>query len=170
MALWSMESIRIQQNGNVNSISTESPLKHWISSVKSMAFDSSLRWQRLHLSGNLFILASTIPNGTTNAGPPYLVQLFTEIQVQGEASFKSVVIIHVSCDNSMVNHVIQKGILWSSFKIDHKAGASGICPSYPTLANLERKLIGANLMGLRPRNPAGWCNLRRWIATPSKSF
>ena len=142
-------------------ISTE---KYWISSVNSRRLIRliSEMAEVTAPTSDLFLLALDshllAANGTHQCWTSLFgATFFTEIQLQGEASsFK--LYLFVSCDNSHGQSCDSKrNTCFSSFKIDHKENeAIGIClPSFfhpiPTLlANFERQLIGANLMGLRP--------------------
>lgn len=70
-------------------LSTESPVSTpWLS--------THFRWERLQISGvPCYLIAPTTANGTTNAELPYLAQLFTEIQVQGDYLLQVVSMFHV---------------------------------------------------------------------------
>ena len=142
-------SIRMQRSNrtevsscHIYWISTE---KHWISSVNSrrlirlISEMAEVTAPFRPFRSSLVALASHLlaANGTHQCWTSLLgATFFTEIQVQGEESKLQVVSMFHVIYNSMVNHVIQKGILWSSFKIDHKENeAIGICiPSNPNLA------------------------------------
>ena len=173
-------SIRMQRSNrtevsscHIYWISTE---KHWISSVNSrrlirlISEMAEVTAPFRPFRSSLVALASHLlaANGTHQCWTSLLgATFFTEIQVQGEASFKL-----YPC---FMWYIIPWSIMW--FKKEYfEAPSKSITrkmrqleyvfhPIPTLLANFERQLIGANLMGLRPWKSLKVGLLRRWIAT-----